>query len=134
MGRRTTGLSFYADATWHGWERDLKHFEIDESALREWQLVTEVFFDRTQSYAHVDTGDMKSSGRHAAFIEDMTIVGEISYNGFVDGRVVDYTQYEVGRGGSHDFFTQALNATDEMFRDAGRKAIAAQIAKNLWKH
>ncbi len=111
------------------WVRALSSFEVDDVAVREWQAVNDVYFSRTQQYAHVLSGDMKRSGRQETRTAGRQIITETVYGGVSgsQGRPVDYAIYEIRRGGSHDFIGRALNATATTFQQGLQDAVTAQM-------
>lgn len=101
------------------WKRGFRHLEkenVSRVAVEKWSLAVEVLFAATQQYAHVLSGDMISTGRHKTGREGTDIVGEIEYGGIpgeATGEMVDYTEYELKRKGSHDFYARAARATKD---------------------
>ena len=76
----------------------------------------------TQRRIHVLTGDLKYTGRIVeAQIDGDMVMGGIEYGGMIGptrGRMVDYAEFEFGRGGTHDAITPALAATETVFVEA----------------
>lgn len=107
-------LRVTVDSQYHKWEAGFARLgsgEIPHSAVRAWEDACEVYYGATQQYVHVISGDLKKSGRMHVHREASRVVGEISYAGKRRSKkhgLVDYTWYEVRRGGSHDFFRRAF--------------------------
>lgn len=93
--------------TFYRWEQAAKRASRPDVLRPEWEQANEIFFDRTQQYVHVITGDLKSSGRQRVVIEGGRLVGYVQYG---DG-TVDYAQAELDRGGDHDFLGRGWEAT-----------------------
>ena len=86
----------------------------------------EVLFSHTQQYAHVLSGDMKSTGNLEVELGEsgLTIDADLSYGGpAASGEDVDYTIYELRRGGSHDFFARALKQSTKILEEGGGHAM-----------
>lgn len=117
------------------WVRGLTDFGLDSAALDEWYQANDAFFERTQRFVHILSGDLKRSGTMDVEIEGKTLVGATTYGGTqgTEGPV-DYAIYELAAGGSHDFIGRALASSTDLFRDGVRAAIVAQMAKNLGVH
>jgi hypothetical protein len=58
------------------WERGFRYLagEVAARGVPTWQAATEVFFEATQRYVHVITGQLKASGRMAVRAEGDQIV------------------------------------------------------------
>lgn len=114
----------------HGFEQlALPH--VQEAVKREWEQAVEVLFSATQSYAHVLSGDMVDTGDYEMSVDGTKVIGAISYGGLASsGNDVDYTKYELARGGSHDFYARGMQksrkrlekGTADMLRAAFRAA------------
>lgn len=76
-----------------------------------WEEFGQAFFDRTQEYAHVITGEMKASGHLDVGGEGLETSIEVHYD-------AEYTKYELARGGSHDFMTRGWQASRADFEQA----------------
>jgi hypothetical protein len=87
---------------------------VQHAAEQEWEQAVEVLFSATQSYAHVLSGDMVDTGDYEMSVEGTQVIGAISYGGLAsNGNDVDYVKYELGRGGSHDFYARAMHRSRE---------------------
>lgn len=111
------------------------------AAVREWENAVEMLFAAGQQYAHVDSGDMLSSGRME--IEDKSggrITGAITYGGtrksdakpWWKHQFVDYTKYELERGGAHDFLKRASNATHRRLTGASGDVLKKIMEAERW--
>jgi hypothetical protein len=76
-----------------------------------WELANEAFYDKTQEYVHVITGRLKASGVEEVHLEGARVVATVTYG----GPEVPYAQYEIDRGGDHDFLGRAWEASQGMF-------------------
>ena len=85
--------------------------EAIERGKQTWETATEVFFDRTQEYAHVVTGEMKASGHAEVDIDADGLVGVVAYDS-------DHAVFEERRGGSHALITRGWEATSKMFEES----------------
>jgi len=119
-----SSVRFVQDDTFAHWLssfRKLKDGEkLPASAVREWRAANEVLFSHTQQYAHVLSGDMKSTGNLEVELGEsgLTIDADLSYGGPASsGEDVDYTVYELRRGGSHDFFARALKQSTSILEE-----------------
>lgn len=82
-------------------------------------------FEDTQERVHVVTGSLRGSGKTSSEFDGAGWAGVIEYGGSSSGFVndpVEYAQYEMARGGDHDFFAglplyeeQLLEATATVF-------------------
>ena len=83
-----------------------------------WQLANENFFSLTQQYVHVESGDLKSTGRETVTVEGSRVVATVEYGGVVPGtgRTVDYAQFELNRGGDHDYMGRAWEEAQDVFQ------------------
>lgn len=68
-------------------------------------------FQYTQAAVHVQTGSLKSSGKHDSSATTSTWKGYVSYGGTSDGvhNPVKYAEEELNRGQSHDYMREAEN-------------------------
>lgn len=95
------------------WIRGLDRMdEPDEHAETLWRQATDVMFDRSQSYVHVITGELKASGRVNMGRRTHELIGEVAYGGTPE---CDYAVYEFARGGSHDALLRAFQTTGQVF-------------------
>lgn len=85
--------------------------EAIEHGRDAWEAATEVFFDRTQEYAHVVTGEMKASGKAEVDIDADGLVGIVAYDS-------EHAIFEEHRGGNHALITRGWEATEQMFRES----------------
>lgn len=114
------------------WVNGLSDFEIGDPALEQWQQVADVFFERTQRFVHIISGDLKTSGKEEVSVDRKTVNADTTYGGVFGTRgPVDYAVYELANGGAHDFFTRALTSTASEFQDGLYQGILAQMAHNL---
>jgi hypothetical protein len=95
------------------WERGFRYLagEVAARGVPTWQAATEVFFEATQRYVHVITGQLKASGRMAVRAEGDQIVGEVAYE-------AHYAVYEFRRGGAHDALTRGWETAEATYRTA----------------
>jgi len=114
---------------------------ISPAAVMEWELATEILFDLTQQYAHVDSGDMKRSGKmHMERPGANSITGVITYGGTRKSdakphwkhQMVDYTKYEIARDGQHDFVARARRSAENRLQKASLKALEKHIGSERW--
>lgn len=139
MGSRTIKIDMGHKLPHWGRGFDRLDGPIPDGAVKEWTEACEVFFGATQQYAHVLSGDMVSSGRLSMSRGLSEIEGLIEYNGgrrsnakpWWKHQEIDYTQYEVARGGSHDFFRRALVKTRDHMTEAAGKALGEAIDEVL---
>ena len=94
--------------------------EMATTGRRAWEAATDVMFDRSQSYAHVLTGENKASGHAEVLVEAGEFIGRIEYDS-------DHAIYENARGGEHAFIDRAWEATEAQFRDAIPEAWAEVV-------
>lgn len=132
MARRSGSFRIEVSQEMHRWVAALGDFQLDDAALTEWHAANDKFFDRTQRYVHVLSGDLKTSGRMSSDVDGKRLVGSTEYGGTTgtEGQV-DYAIYEIARGGSHDFIGRALASATDDFQEGLKKAITAQMKKNL---
>lgn len=98
---------------------------VGEHQVAEWRYATERFYDHTQRFAHVLSGDMKASGRFALDPRGQQIEGSVTYGGTPD---CDYAVYEMlGRGGEHNALQRGYLANIDAFEQALVDGIAAEI-------
>lgn len=98
-----------------------------EMELR-WRQATDTFFDRTQRFVHVETAELKSSGRYEMFSDRRNIVGQVAYGGTAE---CDYAVYEFARGGNHDALTRGFEASQRMFERTLARMLAEEVGG--WK-
>lgn len=95
----------------HGWQGMLDALDriadLPRGQTELWEQATERFYDRTQQYVHVDTVNLKRSGRHSTTRIVHRVIGEVVYGGT---HGVDYALYEFARGGNHDALGRGFNA------------------------
>ena len=97
---------------------------IGDPGMEQWELAMSLFFTATNSYIHVLSGDLKASGSKEVRREGaLRIVGELSYG----DEKVDYAQYELRRGGSHDFIARGLNKTTPRLERAVTDAVVQRF-------
>ena len=97
---------------------------VGEHQVDEWRYATERFFDRTQQYTHIITGDLKASGRYGVDRARHEITGHVTYGGTPQ---CDYAIYEFMRGGEHDALNSGYVANIDVFEQALVDGIAAEI-------
>jgi uncharacterized protein YprB with RNaseH-like and TPR domain len=132
------------DETFIRWTRNFAKLgtkPISPAAVAEWEIGTEILFDLTQQYAHIDSSDMKRSGKfHMQRPSTTEITGVITYGGtrksdakpWWKHHLVDYTKYEVARGGEHDFITRARRASEHRLQKLALKALEKHIGSERW--
>jgi hypothetical protein len=79
--------------------------------LHAWKTATDLFFDRTQEYAHVLTGEMKQSGSAEVEANPRQVVGRVQYDS-------PHALYEEARGGSHALITRGWEAAAGTYQRA----------------
>jgi hypothetical protein len=90
-------------------------------AERSWESATETFFDWSQEFAHVVTGEMKGSGRFEVDLDGrLQVVGIVEYDS-------DHAIFEELRGGMHAFLTRAWERTEHEFSEAMPRAWEAVV-------
>lgn len=117
---RSGEIEIEVSAQWDRWVRGLNNLrdELGDEAMREFEAANDVFYDKTQQYVHVETGNLKASGNREYERDDDTVTALLVYG----DEAVDYAIYEEKRGGSHAFITRGWNATYEVFAEALPKA------------
>jgi hypothetical protein len=96
--------------------------EMVIAAATPWKAAADVFFDRTQQFVHVLTGDLKASGQRAEIKHDFAaLVAEVVYDS-------DHAIYELRRGGTHDFYGRALESTNDLFERALGQGFERMVA------
>ncbi|AMM44196.1 hypothetical protein BJD78_gp26 [Arthrobacter phage KellEzio] len=116
-------VRFIQDETLAHWVSSFRHLEnkpLPASVVREWRAANEVFFSNTQQAAHVLSGDMKRTGSLEVELHESGILidADLSYGGMApSGEDVDYTIYELRRGGSHDFFARGLRQSTRILEE-----------------
>ena len=96
--------------------------EFGEEAMRHWKAANDVFYDKTQQYVHVDSGDLKASAKREYEQDRGEVTAYLMYE-------ADYAIYEEKRGGSHAYMTRGWNATEEMFAEAMPLAFESLVKK-----
>lgn len=137
-------IRIFPDARFVRWQRNFEKLgsrPMSREAIDEWEQATEVMFDLTQQYAHVLSGDMKKSGKMEIESHDRTsITAAITYGGTQKSdakptwkhQLVDYTQYELARGESHDFFSRAHKKAQDRLEQGALDALKAQFNSERW--
>jgi hypothetical protein len=87
---------------------------LADEAVTVWRVAIELFYDKTQQIIHVDSGDLKRSGKATLRRNKLSVVGTVSYG----DNEVDYAIYEEERGGSHAFMARAYEMTQSTFQAA----------------
>lgn len=77
----------------------------------EWSAATEALFETSQELVHVDTGELKASGRVEMSSAGATVTGKVIYE-------APQGYFEEQRGGDHAFLTRAAQLTDRVFDEA----------------
>ena len=114
------------------WENGLTNLQVDANAKAVWDQAADVYFARTQQYAHVISGDMKRTGSKTTRIEGQTVVSGAVYGGIApSGKNVNYVQFEIARGGSHDFLGRAIVSTQRIFQSVMAEAAAAMVINQI---
>lgn len=80
--------------------------------MGKWEQATERFYDHTQRFVHIDSTDLKRSGRFIHYRVVHRAFGEVIYGGRFG---VDYAVFEFGRGGSHDALQLGMNVTSAVY-------------------
>lgn len=84
----------------------------DQEAL--WRRATEVMYSRSQQFVHIDSADLKRSGRtETSKTSWAKVTGVVVYG--EPGTGVDYAIYEFARAGSHDAIGRAFDVTAALF-------------------
>ena len=90
-----------------------------------WQLANENFFSLTQQFVHVDSGELKASGREEVHLEGSRVVATVTYG----NENVTYAQFEINRGGSHDYlglaWEQSQGVFEEVFGKTWQRVVAS---------
>lgn len=125
-------VRFVSDGNFQRWLSsfsDLSRAAVTPAAEKEWRLANEVFFQFTQSYVHVISSDLKGSGRMETSISGAQIDAEITYGGTMGsrGRLVDYAQHELARGGSHDYIRRGYLKSEKILQDGIGKSLMAMM-------
>lgn len=109
-------------ANWDRWVEGFSNLtdEVEPYAARTFEEAAEVMFSRSQTYAHVISGDMLSTGRVEMDEGRDEVEARVVYGGVPgrSGRIVDYAGFENARGGSHAFLDRAWEATESLFAAA----------------
>lgn len=108
-----SGVKVTVSANYRRWQRGFSNLEreIIDKGRDEWTAAMEMFYDRTQEFAHVLTGEMKSSGEVEVTFGSGEITGTLTYDS-------EHAVWEEQRGGSHAFITRGWEATESMFERA----------------
>lgn len=98
---------------WGIWTAKMERLSkgVSEEFVDEWTATSELFFSRSQDYAHVLSGDMKASGRLKVSVESPQLLTEVEYT-------VPYAAYEHDRGGSHAYLARAWESTESLMSQA----------------
>lgn len=103
------------------WRTGLDHFTLADADTVLWDQANDYAFSETQRRVHVLSGDLKRSGRQdKAQIDGLTLIGGFTYGG-VPGqfhKIVNYAEYELARGGTHDFITPSVVAFRRRYEEA----------------
>jgi hypothetical protein len=87
--------------------------DLPKGQMEHWDQAMERFYDRSQQLVHVDSVNLKRSGRFDPSIRVAhRAIGELVYGGRFG---VDYAVYEFARGGSHDATQRAMNQVSATF-------------------
>lgn len=121
-----TTIRMTVSANYGRWKQGFGNIgpEMKTVGVLVWRQATEVMFSRSQEFAHVLSGENKSSGSFDAGVEGDELVGTIEYDS-------DHAIYEERRGGSHAFLGRAWEATEKTFADALPEAWEAVVRS--WK-
>lgn len=115
-------LQVKISAEWDAWINGFDRLtdDIEAHAARTFEEAAEVMFSRSQTFAHVITGDMLSTGRVEVDEGRNEVEARVMYGGIPgkSGRIVDYAAIENARGGSHAFLDRAWEATEAQFARA----------------
>lgn len=76
-----------------------------------WAAANDTFFGYTQEFVHVLSGDLKATGRQEIHLEGSRVVATVEYG----SDEVDYAQFEIDRGGEHDFMGRAWLSSQPVF-------------------
>ena len=91
---------------------------VQDDGSARFRQAAEMMFSMTQTYVHVLSGDLISTGEVIFEQGDGLFQATISYGGkpgAATGRMVDYAEYEIARGGSHDFLGRAMDDVEAVF-------------------
>lgn len=115
-------ISVTVSANWDRWVAGFQNLADDAAdvAESEFEAAAEVLLSRSQTYAHVLSGDMMSTGRLKVGRSGDEVTATVEYGGIpgASGRMVNYAGIENARGGSHAFMDRAVESTERMFSDA----------------
>jgi hypothetical protein len=142
MGR--SSIRIYPDARFVRWVHNfngLGRGPLPRGTVEAWRTATEVFFGATQQMIHVDSGDLLGSGKME--IEDEThesVTAAVTYGGgrksdakpWWKHQEIDYAKYELGRGGSHDFFARAAQKTHKRLQQGAGNALVKMMEAEEW--
>lgn len=107
--------------TWDAWTEGFRDLPEEAPALLEahWMIATELFFDRTQDAVHIQSGDLKDSGRSEVRVLKWSVIGDVIYGGTMGTEgPVDYAQEENDRGGDHAYLNNAWPMAEYAFNRA----------------
>lgn len=100
-------------ANYERWIRGFDNvgLEVQVAGERRWKQATEVLYDRTQSFVHVLSGDLKDSGDVEMEMGAGQLIGRVAYD-------MPYAAAEEARGGSHAYLARGWQATENVFARA----------------
>lgn len=84
----------------------------DAEAILQFETALVVRMIKTQAVVHVDTGDLKRSGKTTSRSTGFSWEGTIQYGDLVPGGV-EYAHYEQRREGRHDFMAPIQGEMDD---------------------
>ena len=92
---------------------------LSETDILKFEAILTRQYEATRIKVHVVTGSLKSSGKASSDSNDHKWEGVISYGGFSFGvnNPVDYAEFELERGGNHDYLAPAV-AMEQRYVDA----------------
>jgi hypothetical protein len=105
-----------------------KFADPDAEDVAMWRAATDVFFAKTQDLVHIDSGDLKKSGRTDTREQGNRIVGEVEYGGTPE---VNYAVYEFRRGGAHDALLRGYLASQRHFQATLAEMLVKKVDR--WK-
>lgn len=87
--------------------------DLPRGQMDHWDQAMERFYDHSQRFVHVDSVNLKKSGRHDPSVRVAhRAIGELIYGGRFG---VNYAVYEFARGQSHDATQRAMNVSSATF-------------------
>lgn len=106
------------------WISGTRRFEQDmhDEVRRQFAAANDVFYDKTQQYVHVETGNLKSSGKREYEEERGEVTALLVYD-------TDYAIYEENRGGSHAYMSRGWQAAESTFERAMPEAFERVVGK-----